>query len=385
MSRAAIRLFALVGTPVLAVAACTGAVSAGTSPLPSPLGVPPDGLAPTEIAAGDLNGDDVDDLAVANEGGNTITVLLSNAAGGYRPPVRYTVGISPSNVHMFDFTGDGLTDIVDVDAVSNTVSVLPNAGNGALDPAISSPTNTTGSAALTADDFNGDGPLDVAVTNPGGAVAVNFGRGDGSFEAPTTYPGPSGAIGVTSADFNNDGHPDIASVGAASATQSTLINNGDGTFSHSTAAVGVGAVCNRTADLNEDGNVDLVSASARGHVGVLHGRGDGSFGAVQDYPTGSLYGSCFGVGDLNGDKHEDLAVANIAGASMSVLLGRGDGALGPPTEHPTNDATITCTVSDINEDSALDVVCPGGAVPVVVAFDGRGDGTFGPARKIALA
>lgn len=254
-----------------------------------------DGLVPTEIAAGDLNGDRVDDLAVANEGGNTLTVVLSNAAGGFHVPRRYAVGLSPSNVQIRDFTGDGANDVVDVDAGSNTISVLVNRGDGVLADAVSSPTNTAGSAAQTVADFNGDDRADVAVSHPAGAVAVNFGRGDGTFDPPATYPGPLGGIGIASGDFDGDGHPDIASVGGASPTQSVLMNTGAGTFEHKTVHIGTGAVCNRVADLNTDGAADVVSASADGHVGVLLGHGDGSFAPVRDYGTGSLYSSCFGV------------------------------------------------------------------------------------------
>ncbi|PXY33725.1 hypothetical protein BA062_15880 [Prauserella flavalba] len=372
----------MVATLALGLAVMPGGADAVT--LPSFLGIPLDGLAPTEISAGDLNGDGVDDLAVANEGGTTITVLLSTVGGGYQAPQRYQVGLSPSNVHIHDFTGDGVDDIVDVDAGASTVSVLPNLGDGRMGTAVTSPTSTAGTAALTAADFDADGALDVAVSHPAGAVAVNLGRGDGSFGPPATYPGPLGGIGVSAGDFNGDGAPDIASVGPASTTQSILTNKGDGTFEHTTVPVGPGAVCNRTGDLNADGAVDVISASADGHMGVILGRGDGTFEPVKNYGTGSLYASCFGVDDLNGDGAQDLAVGNIAGLSMSTLLGNGDGTLQAGTVHPAGDAVITCTTGHINADDAVDVVCPGGAIPVVIAYDGKGDGAFAPPRRLAL-
>lgn len=354
------------------------------SAAPAPLGAPVNGLAPTEIVTGDLNEDQVDDLVVANEGGNTLTIRFSDPAGGYQAPQRYPVGLSPSNVHLDDFTGDGTPDIVDVDGASSTLSVLPGRGDGTFEQAIQSPTVTVASAALAAADYNDDGMQDIAVSNPAGPVAVSYGEGNGRFAAPKTLPGPLGGIGITSADFNNDGKPDIASVGAGSLTQSVLLNQGDGTFQHVPVPIGLAAVCNRSADLNADGNVDLVAASADGHVGVSLGKGDGGFEPVRDFRTDALYSSCFGVDDLNHDGASDLAVGNVASGSMTTLLGKGDGTFEPARTHPTGDAVITCATANLNRDENADVVCPGGALPVVVAFMGNGDGTFQQPRRLPL-
>ncbi len=37
------------------------------------------------VAVGDLNGDGIEDLVIANEGANTLTVLLGNGSGGFTP------------------------------------------------------------------------------------------------------------------------------------------------------------------------------------------------------------------------------------------------------------------------------------------------------------
>ena len=45
--------------------------------------------------AGDFSGDGQLDLAVANVGDNTVSVLLGNGDGTFQPQVTYAVGIGP--------------------------------------------------------------------------------------------------------------------------------------------------------------------------------------------------------------------------------------------------------------------------------------------------
>src|SRR5439155_20636936 len=89
------------------------------------------------VAVGDFNGDGKDDLAVANQGSNTVSVLLSNLDGTFRPasPSSYAVGAFPWSVAVGDFNGDGILDLAVGNGGSNTVSVLLGNGNGSFRPA----------------------------------------------------------------------------------------------------------------------------------------------------------------------------------------------------------------------------------------------------------
>ncbi len=64
------------------------------------------------------------DLVTANEGGSTISVLLGNGDGSFQAPVTYTVGSNPIAVAIGDLTGDGIPDIAVANYGSATVSVL---------------------------------------------------------------------------------------------------------------------------------------------------------------------------------------------------------------------------------------------------------------------
>src|SRR4029079_3963100 len=80
----------------------------------------------------------------------------------------------------------------------------------------------------TTADFDGDGRLDVAVTNSwsGNAVSVFLNTGPGTFSAAQTLPAGAYATGAVAADFNNDGRPDLAVSNQNGNSVCVLINNG---------------------------------------------------------------------------------------------------------------------------------------------------------------
>lgn len=105
-----------------------------------------------------------------------------------------------------------------------------------------SPTGVWNIYVVTAD-FNGDGRLDLAVTEfISGQVQILLGKGDGTFQFFQTYPACS-AHGLASGDFNGDGILDLAVADAGCGQVSILLGNGDGTFTEggnfSTSAPGV--------------------------------------------------------------------------------------------------------------------------------------------------
>src|SRR2546427_13145248 len=60
---------------------------------------------PTFVAAGDFNGDRVQDLAVANFDSNTISVLLGNGDGTFRAPLTFAAGSNPRRVGVGGLSG----------------------------------------------------------------------------------------------------------------------------------------------------------------------------------------------------------------------------------------------------------------------------------------
>jgi hypothetical protein len=97
-----------------------------------------------------------------------------------------------------------------------------------------------------------------------------------------------------------------------------------------------------------------------GTLSVLINNGDGTFRTQVDYPSGGGPDPLFvAIGDLNGDRKADLAVANdsVPGkpGSVSVFIGRGDGAFQNPRLKATGSRPVQVAISDLNGDRKPDL------------------------------
>jgi len=136
-------------------------------------------------------------------------------------------------------------------------------------------------------------------------------------EAPTYDSGGHDAYSVALADVNGDGKPDLLvanlcgdSTSTCAGTVAVLFGNGDGTFqpAASYGSGGESAYLVAVADVNGDGKPDLLVANAfasnsntNGTVGVLLGKGDGTFQPAVAYGSGGVGAQSVAVADVNGD------------------------------------------------------------------------------------
>lgn len=133
----------------------------------SPIAVP---SLPVSVVAASFNGDGFTDLAVASSGADSVSILLGNGSGsfGVAAGSPITVGDNPFSLAVGSFDDDGDADLAVANNGSNTVSILLGSGSGGFAPAAGSPVASPGAPrAVAVGRFNGDNALDLAVANIG--------------------------------------------------------------------------------------------------------------------------------------------------------------------------------------------------------------------------
>lgn len=169
------------------------------------------------LAVGDLNEDGWDDIVAGNSSTNQVSVFLNNGSGAFPSKSSYSEGstnVSMTSITIADFDGDGHQDVAVVNNDDNSISILKGAGDGTL----GSPTEIrvgTDPMYITSADFNGDGSPDIAVTSDNassfGSVEIWDNDSSGKFTEDSTISLPQIYYGtIVADDFNGDGDLDIA-------------------------------------------------------------------------------------------------------------------------------------------------------------------------------
>lgn len=350
----------------LATAALVGAgTSTAASVQPQHLfGAPTDYgvyFLPDALAVGDVTGDGMPDVVVADDGltpPGSLSYLVGTGGGSFRAVVNGGyIADTPASLALADLDGDGKPDLITADYGSNAISVAPGNGDGIeTDTRVSYATGVA-PMSVAVGDVNGDGRLDVAVADYGSdAVSVLLGNGNGSFQGQAEYPAGRQPTSVAIGDLNGDGRPDLAVSDYGAGSVSALSGNGDGTFQPAAAyPAGTNPRSIAITDLNGDSRADLVAANnGDGTVSVLLGLSGGGFESQTAYGVGTAPTSV-AVGDLNGDGRPDLVTTNDGGDTVSVLLGNGDGTFGAQAGYTVGTRPVAVAIADLNGDGAPDL------------------------------
>ncbi|MDE3057337.1 MAG: VCBS repeat-containing protein [Bacteroidota bacterium] len=313
---------------------------------------------PTYVAAADLDGDGNIDFVVGNTSSDVsvISVFKNNGDGTFAPKADYATGVTPRAVTAADVDGDGHIDLVVTNGSSNTVSVLKNKGDGTFAAKVDYAAGTE-PTSVTAADLDGDGYIDLAVANySSSTLSVFKNNGDGTFAARVDYATGAGPHSVAAADLDGDGYVDLVVVNQNANTVSVFKNKGDGTFAAKVDYTTGGTPQWVTAgDLDGDGHIDLAVANANSNtVSVFKNKGDGTFAAKVDYTTGSnTFPSSVTAADLDGDGDLDLAAANSGSNTVSVLKNNGDGTFASKVDYTTGLSPYAVAAADLNGDGAM--------------------------------
>ena len=314
------------------------------------------------------------------------------------PNSPFSIGSQPSTdtfqSRSLAIASDYLDSDNNLDVVTantdETVTVLIGNGDGSFQPKV----NYSGCAIgqtqkILLADFNRDENVDIALScsdGKNGGLVILLGKGGGIFQDPVPYPSGS-AVGLSMGDFDGDGILDIAVSDNSQQDITIFIGNGDGSFKAGVVAVSTPNPSNDVvvADFNGDGKDDIAYAvnnadpnSALSDLYVALGNGDGTF--KTPVLVASKVGEFLAVGDINRDNKPDVVSTTVqhkknvnVGNSLFVLIGNGDGSF-KPTATYVSDIPSDPHLADVNGDGKPDIIA-GGSYGALV-YLGKGDGTF---------
>ncbi len=338
------------------------------------------GNSPVAMVAADFSGGGNQDLAVADQGDDTVRIFLGSGNGTFSPGAVLQLNSPPTAMITGDFNGDGLADLAvactaTASDPSTSVTVFLNTGNDTFAAGQTTIVETGAypnePVALTSGDFNGDKKLDLAVTEYSQqGVAILFGNGNGTFDSPVVYGGDAYPTAIASGLFTGGSLPDLvlASTSVDPTTQipsntlSLLQNDGTGNFSDAqNLLIGTSGYSSSitAADVTGAGSPDVVVGNTDNTLSVfLNTGGQFELSATPTLPGGA---AAVATADLNLDGVVDLISANggtsasTSADSISAIAGLGAGSYTTPINFSTGNQPTAIAVGDFNDDGKPDI------------------------------
>lgn len=306
------------------------------------------------ISIADINSDRFDDIYInfTNTTSAQVNQLYMNSETGAFTEQAASMGLNLaeySNASLYaDFNKDGNLDVFISTANSQNKLFINNGSNVFADQTSSRglSTATINTANALALDIDNDGDLDLFVANVTGAHELYVNQGDGNFiaDASRLSGAPTGAVvSAIAGDVDGDGWVDIY-ITQRNAPCGLMINNKNGSFTNEAAdrnahfGSGVKANSSTFFDYDNDGDLDIfvaissTSSTLSPATEVLNNQGDGNFNRVTNTINIALESYGVVAGDIDNDGFQDLyAVKNnrrdaVSDHSSRLYRNRGNGA-----------------------------------------------------------
>jgi FG-GAP-like repeat/Secretion system C-terminal sorting domain/IPT/TIG domain len=288
-------------------------------------------------AAGDLDGDGKPDVAVANGLGDSSVSVYRNTSSGtlisFAVKLDFRTEYGPYSVAIGDLDGDGKPDMAIANNGTNSITIYKNTGTPGT---VSFGNRTdlfvgTNPYGIAIGDLDGDGKAELVVSTEGTSNALfviknNSVPGNFSFGVPVSFAGLNGAFTLAIGDLDGDGNPDIAATGGYPSAILTIRNissiNNLAFEAPLNFPTGNYMVFVAIKDLDEDGKPELITTNRfTNNISVLKNKGHSGvvdFENHVDYPVGAdpFFAA---IADLDGDGRPDIITANSASDSISIL------------------------------------------------------------------
>jgi hypothetical protein len=182
------------------------------------------GDGPLSVFCADLDNDSDLDLAVANYGNDTVSILKNNGDGTFETKVDYGAGNGPYSVFCADLDGDTDLDLAVANGYSDSVSIFKNNGVGTFPTKVDYGAGDNPVSVFCAD-LDRDSDLDIAVANENtNNVSILKNNGNGIFQPKVDYGTGDYPWSVFCADLDGDTDLDLAVANYGSDSVSILLN-----------------------------------------------------------------------------------------------------------------------------------------------------------------
>jgi len=156
-----------------------------------------------------------------------VSVLLGSAAGGFTAMNAIPTGTRPASVAIGDFNSDGVLDLAVVNQGDNSVSIILSSSNAdaTFSAASGSPLATAATpAGVTIANFTAGNVPSIAVTNQGqSTLGIYIGLGGGTFSNRLEIATPTSPSAIISATLTSSGLPDVALTALGSTTNQGVV------------------------------------------------------------------------------------------------------------------------------------------------------------------